>query len=57
MRVYKTEYKYRDGKKHKAVKWYIDIFDHNQLIPIMNKVCALSFRPEGHKVARSGEIY
>jgi len=31
MRIYKTEYKDRDGKKRKAAKWYIDIFDHNQL--------------------------
>jgi integrase len=31
MRVYKAEYKNRDGKKRKAAKWYLDFADHNQL--------------------------
>ena len=31
MRVYKATYKDRDGKKQKSAKWYVDIFDHNQL--------------------------
>jgi len=31
MRIYKAEYKDRDGKKRKSAKWYVDIFDHNQL--------------------------
>jgi hypothetical protein len=31
MRIYKTTYKGRDGRKRRAAKWYIDIFDHNQL--------------------------
>ena len=31
MRVYKAEYKDRDGKKRKAAKWYLDFFDHNRL--------------------------
>jgi len=31
MRVYRATYKDRDGRKRKSAKWYIDIFDHNQL--------------------------
>jgi integrase len=31
MRVYRAKYKGRDGKKRTAAKWYIDIYDHNQL--------------------------
>ena len=31
MSVYKTIYKDKEGRKRRAVKWYIDIFYHNQL--------------------------
>ena len=31
MRIYRAKYKGRDGRKRTAAKWYIDIFDHNQL--------------------------
>jgi integrase len=31
MRVYKATYKDRNGKQRKSAKWYVDIFDHNQL--------------------------
>jgi len=31
MRVYKATYKDRSGKQRKSAKWYVDIFDHNQL--------------------------
>jgi integrase len=31
MRVYKATYKDRNGKLRKSAKWYVDIFDHNQL--------------------------
>jgi len=31
MRVYKATYKDRDGKRRRTAKWYVDIFDHNQL--------------------------
>jgi len=31
MRVYKAQYKDRSGKQRKSAKWYVDIFDHNQL--------------------------
>ena len=31
MRVYRATYKDRDGRKRTAAKWYVDIFDHNQL--------------------------
>jgi integrase/recombinase XerD len=31
MRVYRATYKDRDGKQHKSAKWYVGIFDHNQL--------------------------
>ena len=31
MRIYKATYKDRNGKKRTAAKWYVDIFDHNQL--------------------------
>ncbi len=31
MRVYKATYKDRCGKQRKSAKWYVDIFDHNQL--------------------------
>ena len=31
MRIYKATYKDRSGKQRKSAKWYVDIFDHNQL--------------------------
>ena len=31
MRIYKAEYKDRDGQKCKAAKWYLDFADHNRL--------------------------
>jgi integrase len=31
MRIYKATYKDRNSKQRKSAKWYVDIFDHNQL--------------------------
>ena len=31
MRVYKATYRDRSGNQRKSAKWYVDIFDHNQL--------------------------
>jgi hypothetical protein len=31
MRIYRAEYKDRDGQQKKAAKWYLDFSDHNQL--------------------------
>ena len=31
MRIYKATYKDRSGRIRKSAKWYVDIFDHNQL--------------------------
>jgi integrase len=31
MRIYRAEYKDRDGQQKKAAKWYLDFADHNQL--------------------------
>jgi hypothetical protein len=39
MRVYKATYKDRNGNLQKSAKWYVDIFDYNQLrhkIPVFS---------------------
>jgi hypothetical protein len=42
MRIYKASYKDRNGKQWKSPKWYVDIFDHNQLQQRIQGVCSFN---------------